>query len=669
MPPRKHHPFLLLLLTLYQLPAQDFVVERNIAVPMRDGVALATDLYFPAANGVRKPGTLPVILERTPYDKSRVNGELYASRGYVYVVQDTRVRYSSEGRWAFLTGDDEDGHDAPAWIVKQPWSNGLIGTIGTSYGGGTQHALALGNAPGLAALIPVDAVSNAGSFGIRNSGAFELRFFNWIFTIGAPRGSRASRDPATRAALAEMAKNTRQYLDQFPIRKGVTPLKFAPEYEDWLIEAITHSDNDAYWKQPDFGVADQAAQYKDVPVLVVGGWYDSWARSTTTTYEALSKAKKSPVKLIMGPWIHGRQTAHAHGQVEFGETAAFQADWRLRWYDRWLKKEANGAEKDPAVRIFVMGGGTGTRNAEGKLVHGGQWRGEREWPLARARATPYYLHAGGTLSTTAPAPTGGATSYDFDPRLPVPTIGGSISSGDGILLQGARDQKCGTHVWNCRDELPLSARRDVLVFQTAPLAEDMEVTGPIDVKLWVASSAADTDFTTKLIDVYPPTEACPEDSISTSPTAFSAAAVATRSKRRSCWRPASPTNSPCGCTRRRTCSRKATVSALTCRRATTRALTSIPTQANRWANTAACRRPSTACSMNRRGHLILLFLSSPADRDQAPASSSARLTSASRWISPRRMRVSISATKPPNRSGTVTTKNDSVAKPVASALE
>lgn len=160
----------LLTLFAFLLPAQDFVVERNVAVPMRDGVALATDLYFPAANGVRKTGTLPVILERTPYDKSRVSGGLYASRGYVYVAQDTRGRYSSEGRWTFLTNDDEDGHDAAAWIVKQPWSNGLIGTIGTSYGGGTQHALALANPPGLAALIPVDAVANAGMFGMQISG-------------------------------------------------------------------------------------------------------------------------------------------------------------------------------------------------------------------------------------------------------------------------------------------------------------------------------------------------------------------------------------------------------------------------------------------------------------------------------------------------------------------
>ena len=487
------------------------VVERNVAVPMRDGVALATDLYFPAAAaGVKKPGKFPVILTRTPYDKARTDGAFYAARGYVYVAQDTRGRFSSEGRWSFLTGDDEDGYDTAAWIVKQPWSTGLIGTIGTSYGGGTQHALAASGAPGLAAMIPVDAVANAGTFGMRNSGAFELRFFNWIFTIGAPKGSRAARDPGTRGVLEEMARNTRMYLERLPLRKGTTPLKLAPEYEEWLIQAMTHADNDEYWKQPGFGVVDQVDKYKDVPTYVVGGWYDSWGRSTTMTYEALRKTKKSPVQLIMGPWIHGRQTDHAHGQVDFGAGAALPADWRLRWYDRWLKKELNGAENDAPVRIFVMGGGTaGAKNAQGQLIHGGRWREEREWPLARARATAYYLHADGTLSTAAPAGNGtgsssGSTAYDFDPRHPVPTIGGNISSGDGILLQGGWDQKCGKHVWNCGDELPLSARRDVLTFQTAPLAEDVEVTGPIDVKLWAASSATDTDFTAKLIDVYPP---------------------------------------------------------------------------------------------------------------------------------------------------------------------
>jgi putative CocE/NonD family hydrolase len=162
------------------------------------------------------------------------------------------------------------------------------------------------------------------------------------------------------------------------------------------------------------------------------------------------------------------------------------------------------------VKIFVMGGGSEAKSADGRHLHGGVWREEKEWPLARTRFTPYYLRADGRLTTEKPSETAARTSYDFDPRNPVPTIGGNISSAVGIMLQGAYDQKCGEHVWNCRNALPLSARRDVLVFQTAPLAEDVEVTGPIDVKLWASSSAVDTDFTAKLIDVHPPSPDFPQ---------------------------------------------------------------------------------------------------------------------------------------------------------------
>ncbi len=195
-------PLLTLALVLPLASGQEaYLVERNRAIPMRDGVSLAADIYFPAANGVRKAGRFPVILTRTPYDKSRVDGAFYASRGYVFVAQDTRGRYASEGEWSFLTADAADGHDTAAWIVRQPWRSGRIGGIGASYVGGTQHALAIGGAPGLAALIPVDAVANAGYFGMRNSGAFELRFFQLDFhdrraqpdlSCAGPRFARAA---------------------------------------------------------------------------------------------------------------------------------------------------------------------------------------------------------------------------------------------------------------------------------------------------------------------------------------------------------------------------------------------------------------------------------------------------------------------------------------------
>jgi putative CocE/NonD family hydrolase len=490
-------------------PAPDtYVVQKDVMVEMRDGVKLATDLYFPAQNGKRLEGKFPAVLVRMPYGKQGESEEapLYASHGYVFVAQDTRGRFGSEGVWHMMTDDPQDGFDTAGWIVKQPWSNGGFATMGTSYLGGTQHALALTNPVGLKAMVPVDAVSNAGYFGMRNGGAFELRFMNWIFAMTAPEGSREARDPATKQVLQEAGKNIRQYLQSLPLRKGTTPIRLASEYEDWLVFAMGHGENDQYWKQPGFGVVDQVAKYKDVPVYLVGGWYDSWTRQTTMNYMALSKSKKGPVKMMMGPWIHGQQDSPAHGQVDFGPAAAVDMGaLRLRWFDHWLKGTANGVESEAPVKIFVMGGGSEVKTADGRHLHGGVWREEKEWPLARTRLTPYYLHNDGTLSAEKPTETQSSTAYNFDPRDPVPAIGGNISSADGIMLQGAWDQKCGEQVWNCKNSLPLSARRDVVVFVTTPLKEDVEVTGPIEVKLWASSSAVDTDFTAKLIDVHPPT--------------------------------------------------------------------------------------------------------------------------------------------------------------------
>ena len=484
-----------------------YVIAKNVMVPMRDGIRLATDIYFPAQDGAQLAGRFPAILERTPYNKDASGAYLlpFVRHDYVVVCQDTRGRYGSEGVWHMMTDDVNDGYDTAQWLVHQPWSDGGFGMIGTSYVGGTQHAMAETNPPGLKALIPVDAVANAGYFGMRNGGAFELRFFNWIFAMAGPNGSRQARDPSTRSALEEAGKNVREYLAALPLHKGTTPLRLAPEYEDWLVFAMSHGENDSYWKQPGFGVVDQVARYADVPVYLIGGWYDSWALQTTMNYMALTRAKHGPVKIILGPWIHGEHMHHSHGETDFGPQAAIDsAAFHQRWYDHWLKGADNGVEREAPVKIFVMGGGSERKTPEGLHLHGGVWRDEQEWPLARTRWTPYYLRADGALSTEKPPESESSSSYDFDPRNPVPTIGGNISSGVGILLQGAWDQRCSEAVWNCANRLPLSARRDVLMFMTPPLESGVEVTGPVDVKLWVSSSAPDTDFTAKLIDVHPP---------------------------------------------------------------------------------------------------------------------------------------------------------------------
>lgn len=495
----------LLAFSLLHAQEPDIKVQKNVMVAMRDGVKLATDMYLPAGNTEK----LPVILARLPYNKDSAKnfGAYFATHGYAFVAQDTRGRYASEGVWHWMTDDGVDGTDCAAWIAAQPWSNGKIGMVGTSYVGGTQHAMALEKVPQLTTVIPVDAVSNMGRQSMRNAGAFEMRFWNWIM-LNAGRGSNAAIDPATQTELKEMADNRWQYLSLLPLRPGTTPLKLAPEYEDWLIQAMRHGKDDSFWKQNNI-LADPP-RYKDMPVYLVGGWYDSWAGNTSANFTTLSKTLKSDVYLIMGPWIHGAQTKSSHGQVDFGAEAAIADElaWRKEWFDHWIKGIDNSVGKAAPfatkVRIFVMGTGDGSKTKDGLLMHGGQWRDEKEWPLARAKRTPFYLHPDGRLSDQKPKVENASTSYDFDPRNPVPTLGGNISSGDGIMQQGAWDQRGSDKFWNWTKPIPLAARNDVVVFQTEPLAEDIEVTGEIEVKLWAASSAVDTDFTAKLIDAQPP---------------------------------------------------------------------------------------------------------------------------------------------------------------------
>ena len=490
----------------------------DVMVPMRDKVCLATDVYLPTKDGQVVSDRLPTVLMRTPYGKAKgekgsSDARYFASHGYAVVFQDTRGRYKSEGVWHMLVDDGPDGVDCTEWIAAQPWSNGKIGMIGTSYVGGTQHAMAMARAPHLTTIIPVDAMSNLGYSSVRNNGAFELRFWNWIM-LNDGRGSRHAREPEKAEMLAEMSANRLLYLPHLPLRFGTTPLKHAPEYEDWLVQAMAHGGNDEFWRQNN--IRDRAAEYKDIPVYLVGGWYDSWASNTTANFVTLTKAVRGPIYLIMGPWVHGAQGASAHGQVSFGPDAAIPDPlaWRREWYDHWLKGLDNAVGKaDPfatTVRIFVMGTGTGKKvTTKGLLDHGGSWRNEREWPLARTEYRNYYLLPGGGVCTKPPAADGGATSFQFDPRRPVPTIGGCISSNNDLMNHGAYDQRGSDAILNFKEPIPLSARNDVLVFQSEPLKEDLEVTGELAVKLWVSSSAVDTYFTAKLIDVYPSSEDFP----------------------------------------------------------------------------------------------------------------------------------------------------------------
>lgn len=493
-------------------------VMKDVMVSMRDGVRLGTDVYLPTENGAVLPGRHPTVMMRLPYNKegeSRIEAaRFYASHGYAAVVQDVRGRFKSEGTWIRFVNDPEDGTDTAEWLEEQPWSDGRFGMTGCSYVGGTQHVMGLTRpaVPQFTTAIPEDATSNMAIQEMRNFGAFELRIFNWIFTNG-PASARVQH-PELAPMLDEMMENRREYMKRLPIRKGTTPLELIPEYEDWIIEAMTSAEaDDPFWRmnriRKEYGPYQDADDYKDVPLYLVGGWYDSKPGHTTGNYMALSTRIEGPVYLIMGPWIHCQHDRYRHGQVSFGEEAAIdQLAYNLEWFDRWLMgKDNRVGTEDPFrtnVRIFVMGTGDESADAEGYKNHGGYWRNENEYPLARTRYTNYYLREEGGLSRESPTRAESSTTYDFDPRDPVPTIGGNISSADGIMLQGAWDQKCGPHIWNCQESVPLSHRNDVLVFQTEPLDENVEVTGELQVKLWVSSSALDTDFTAKLVDVHPP---------------------------------------------------------------------------------------------------------------------------------------------------------------------
>ena len=231
----------------------EVMVQKDVMIPARDGIRLATNIYFPSKGGTVAPGKFPVIMERTPYNKNTGGPALanyFVPHGYVVVVQDVRARYGSEGHWRPITDDPNDGYDTAKWLGQQPWFDGNLGTVGTSYSGATQHALAITNPPYLKAMIPVDAMSNFGKYGVRHAGAFELRWFNWVFTMGNAAGTpnatiaaeRAAADKANAPALTEIGTKVREYVTQLPLRPGATPLKYAPDYERWLIEAMAHGE-------------------------------------------------------------------------------------------------------------------------------------------------------------------------------------------------------------------------------------------------------------------------------------------------------------------------------------------------------------------------------------------------------------------------------------------
>ncbi len=504
-------PFIALILVLSvsapsALADEVVLFAEDLMVPMRDGVRLATDVYRPVRDGKPVDEKLPILFHRTPYDKkgsSRAEqARFFAAHGYVVVLQDLRGCYQSEGTFTKYIGEGQDGYDAIEWLASQPYTDGKVGMYGTSYAAHVQANAAKLKPPHLRTMVVnMGGMSNGWDHKIRNHGAFELQQVTWAFSqLGAE-----TDDPNVRAMLEE--ERVQDWLRALPLRKGLNPLSVAPNFEDYVLTMMTRADYDDYWKHPDINWVEYYDQTADIPMILISGWYDSYAGGTIQNYVGLSERLSAPVHLLMGPWVHsGNNRSHA-GEVAFGPDAAirdFHREFHLRWFNRYLKDEAKEAGTEAPVRIFVMGTGDGHKDTDGRMFHGGYWKDADSWPLPGTELTSFYFHPDGTLDKKMPADNVVPTTYVYDPNDPVPTIGGAFSSTGPVFFPGAYHQKEREDIYGSSPPyLPLKARPDVVVFQTGPLEEAVEVVGPITVRLFASSTAKDTDFTAKLIDVYP----------------------------------------------------------------------------------------------------------------------------------------------------------------------
>jgi uncharacterized protein len=528
-------------------PEFGIVIAKDVMVPMRDGVRLATDIYWPAHNGAIRPGPFPTILLRTSYDKTApryVDGiaTYFTPRGYATVLQDLRGRYASEGTGQYYhcsnVNEGRDGYDTVEWIAAQPWSNGRVAPVGASHPAIVQTAMALERPPHLTSFWHDVAPINIYAHMSREGGAMALHMFGALF-LHAQDAQEIRHDAAATQSLHAAMERMRELVYETPFQPGQTPLAVVPHLEEVLFNYYYRGAYDEWWAQPCHDMQRYFDRHADVPGAYSGGWFDPFAIATTTYFARMVRQNNSSQQLVMGPWNHQSMRGDGRtwvGEVDFGAEALwgfarFNAE-QQRWFDRWLRDIPNGVEDEPPVRIFVMGGGDGRRNSDGRINHGGQWRSEHEWPLARAKHGTYFLHRDGLLSSDAPADA--SATFTFDPEHPVPTIGGAVTGFyemvqlpeldpfwltwlpayvrmRSVVQDGPMDQVERPGLVGARSPyLRLEHRPDVLVFRTARLEDPLEITGPMTVLLWISSSAPDTDFTAKLIDEYPPSDDYPD---------------------------------------------------------------------------------------------------------------------------------------------------------------
>lgn len=442
--------------------AVDAVKQFHVRIPMRDGVQLSANIFRPGASG-----PVSTILIRTPYGKGddwSANHQAFVEHGYAVLVQDVRGRYESQGNFEPLTQESSDGNETIDWIAKQPWSNGKVGMTGGSYLGIVQWKAAVLNNPHLKAIFPW----------VSGDDDYRDRFYS---TGGALKlGHRLLWIEENLKPPAFEAPSFEKYVLTLPVRRA--DYAITGHRVDLLRTITDHPTDDTFWQS--LSIRPQLKNIK-IPVFSIGGWYDNYVESDLDAFATLHKLSPAH-RILIGPWPHDVNTILPGGDFGRDSQIPFRRT-QFEWFDRWLNNK--DAPAGSPVRIFVMG------------IN--RWRDESDWPPKGTRFTRYYLESGGhanslagdgTLSTE-PVMRSPHDVFVFDPRNPVPTHGGAVCCNPKIFPWGPMDQRA------------VEQRSDVLVYTTSVLREDVEVTGPIEVALFAVTSAPDTDFTAKLVDVFP----------------------------------------------------------------------------------------------------------------------------------------------------------------------
>lgn len=472
--------------SLLSQPTHQVTVDSGVGVPMRDGLALATDLYRPDGEG-----PFPVVLVRTPYRKemNELQGRFFARRGYVYAVQDCRGRFSSPGEWEPFFHEADDGYDTIEWLAAQPWSNGKVGMIGASYVGWVQWWAASENPPHLTTIIPnVSPPDPYYNVPYENGAFFLLGAIWWADVLE----SEATGDITLRGFEAIGEKDYPRLLRHLPVI-DLDKIILGKENRYWR-EWIAHPTNDDWWERASF--LDHLSAV-DIPVFHQSGWFDGDGIGSKLNYLAMRAAGHENQKLVLGPWGHTDTATRQVGERDFGESAIIdlQRDY-LRWFDFWLKDIENGITREPLVSLFVMG--------DNRWLHG------NVYPLPETKMTRYYLHSGGAanssqgdgeLSLAPPIANEPPDRFIYDPDDPTPSphyyLVSEEEQGDTMRIAVEEAHRIRRAYYAVVD----STRKDILVYDTQQLAEPLTVAGPISAVLYAETSAADTDWFMRVAEV------------------------------------------------------------------------------------------------------------------------------------------------------------------------